>query len=218
MADRFRYRSPNASDHCVDCGTPRSQTTRLTRDRCGSCYRKHVRALKKSGIFEPLPPASVKERLLSRVQIAPNGCHLWTGVINAWTGYGTMGLDGYNPYVHRLAYTLFVGPIPQGMKIDHVCHNRDTECRGEGMCMHRRCLNPDHLEAVPHRENLVRSPLTLAGRNVLKTHCKRGHEFTSENTIARSNGARKCRSCHNQAQRAASARRRAARQAAKKAA
>lgn len=218
MADRFRYRPASASDHCVDCGIPRSQTTKLTRERCNACYKRHVKELKKSGSFAPLPPTPIAERLRARVQVAPNGCHHWTGAINASTGYGTIGLNGDNPYVHRLSYTLFVGPIPEGMKIDHVCHNRDPECRGEGVCMHRRCLNPEHLEAVPHRENVLRSPLTLAGRNALKTHCKHGHEFTPENTITTSKGSRSCRECHNRVQRAADARRRAARRAAKKAA
>jgi hypothetical protein len=190
----------------------------MIRDRCPTCYRRHVKILKKQGTFQPIPPAPMKERLAAQTREAPNGCHHWTGMINATTGYGTIGLNNVNNYVHRLAYTIFVGPIPEGMKIDHVCHNGDPKCRGEVICMHRRCLNPEHLEAVPHRQNILRSHLTVAGKNAKKTHCKYGHEFTPENTIWRDGDKRKCRACHNRLQRLAGARRRAARREAKKAA
>lgn len=67
-------------------------------------------------------------------------------------------------YVHRWAYEYFVGPIPKGMHLDHLCRNR-------------RCFRPSHLEPVSPRTNLLRSPLTRASINAAKTHCAKGHEY-----------------------------------------
>jgi hypothetical protein len=84
-------------------------------------------------------------------------------------------------YAHRVLYRLVNGPIPIGAEIDHLCRNRS-------------CVNPDHLEAVSHRENLMRSPIAPAAINARKTHCKYGHEFTQTNTYV-SSGRRRCRLC-----------------------
>jgi hypothetical protein len=200
---------------CLDCGTSGSSTkpVKLTRGRCGRCYQRHRYALKKAGTFTrrtPLPPL---ERFFARIEPASNGCMHWTGAINSRTGYGTLSVDGRTEYAHRLSHVIHIGPIPQGMHIDHQCHNRDLTCVDDSQCMHRRCVNPDHLEAVTPKANITRSHLSLAGRNARKTHCKRGHEFTPENTIIHARG-RACRTCHNEAQREAGARRRAARNAA----
>lgn len=84
--------------------------------------------------------------------------------------------------VHRIAYELAVGPIPVGLVIDHLCRNHS-------------CINPEHLEPVTNVENVMRGESAWA-RNARKTHCKRGHEFTDENTIRR-NGTRSCRQCRS---------------------
>ena len=206
----------DAPNSCVDCGIPRDDVKKkkLSRGRCSRCYQRHLYALKKSGSFESLhSPQPVLDRFLARVSKAPNGCHLWTGSMNHHTGYGRLSVDGKEHYAHRLAYTLLVGSIPDGMDVDHMCHNGDATCNGEIECQHRRCVNPDHLEPVPHRVNMTRSHLAIAGKNARKTHCKRGHEFTPENTITRKTG-RACRTCHNLGQREYGARKRAERRAA----
>lgn len=69
-------------------------------------------------------------------------CWIWTGQINP-DGYGWFGLAGKNELVHRYVYEMLVGPIPEGLEIDH-------------LCMVRPCLNPPHLEAVTHAENTRR--------------------------------------------------------------
>jgi hypothetical protein len=84
-------------------------------------------------------------------------------------------------YAHRLAYQLLVGPIPEGLVIDHLCRNPP-------------CQNPAHMECVTHRENTLRGASPHA-MNARKTHCKRGHEFTFQNTYVDAKGCRSCLAC-----------------------
>lgn len=109
-------------------------------------------------------------------------------------GYAQLRVDRLrNVYIqaHRFAYQLYVGPIPDGLVLDHACHNRDLACPGGDTCPHRRCVNPAHLEPVTQRENIRRSSLT----NGHKTHCTKGHPYDEENTFIRKNGKRGCRAC-----------------------
>jgi hypothetical protein len=124
----------------------------------------------------------------------PDACWPWT--MGTRDGYGQLGK---RPCVgaHRFAYEHFVGPIPAGYSIDHLCHAADLECPGGRECLHRRCVNPAHLEAVTQRENILRSSLTMPFVNAAKTHCPRGHEYTPENTYRNPGKAnsRDCRTC-----------------------
>jgi len=121
------------------------------------------------------------ERLWSRVDRSdPESCWLWPGATS--DGYGQIGIgQGERVYVHRLAYELLVGPIPQGLQLDHLCRVR-------------HCVNPAHLEPVTGWENNRRSSSPTAV-NARKTHCRFGHEFTPENTYVFSTGSRRCRTC-----------------------
>lgn len=120
------------------------------------------------------------ERLYRRRTI--DGDHWrWGGAIDP-TGYGRISVNGRMLYVHRYAYELFVGPIPEGYQIDHLCRVRD-------------CWRPSHLEAVTQRENLLRGE-GFPGIAHRKTHCKWGHEFTPENTLLSKTGLRNCRECN----------------------
>lgn len=67
------------------------------------------------------------------------GCWQWTGTL-MWTGYGQIGRQGRNVAAHRAMWEHVRGPIPEGMQLDHLCHNR-------------RCVNPAHLEPVSAAEN-----------------------------------------------------------------
>lgn len=127
---------------------------------------------------------------------APDGCWLWTGTPGR-LGYATIkmgGRDGRNVLVHRWSYERCVGPIPTGLDLDHKCHTESETCLGGKTCLHRLCVNPEHLEPVTERENSIRS-LGPSGINHRKTHCIRGHEFSEENTRIVRGGGRSCRAC-----------------------
>lgn len=139
---------------------------------------------------------SAEQRLLARRAIQPNGCWHWTGGINE-DGYGRCGYQGKSgTNVHRVAYEVFVGPIPDGMTINHKCHDEDPNCLG-GRCPHRRCFNPDHLAAVTMADNIL-SGKTSAAFNAAKVECVNGHAFTPDNTYIRPDGARGCRTCRRE--------------------
>ncbi len=133
------------------------------------------------------------ENLLARMDPQPNGCIYYTGSV-APNGYGEVWTGEHNAGAHRAAYELFVGAIPEGHTIDHECHNRDETCAGGPTCLHRRCVNWEHLAVKSRGENCLASPTSVASINKAKTHCIRGHEFTPENTLQRP-GGRACRAC-----------------------
>ncbi len=93
-------------------------------------------------------------------------------------GYGESGKKGRDRFVHRVSYEHFVGPIPSGLQIDHLCRNR-------------ACCNPAHLEPVTIQENARRGMES-------RTHCKNGHKLSGENLAWRKykHGLRRaCRKC-----------------------
>lgn len=112
----------------------------------------------------------------------PNACWPWTAAVQS-AGYGF----NRGKLAHRTAYEDAVGPIPDGLTIDHLCSNR-------------RCCNPSHLEPVTREENArrgERNRLTRSGGRpdlVRRSHCKHGHEFTPDNVRLVGN-ARICRTC-----------------------
>lgn len=163
---------------CIACGEHRPK---LNHSRCPRCYTGWWNQQK----------ASVLERMRAKMDPQPNGCIHWTGRISK-EGYGYVGVKGTTKPTHRVAYEIAFGPIPEGAWIDHTCHNGDTSCSGGYTCLHRRCINPEHLEPVTPRENQHRSHLTAASR----AECVHGHPFTQENTYLRPDGkGRHCREC-----------------------
>jgi len=121
-----------------------------------------------------MPP----DRILDRID-ATGPCWLWQGATQP-NGYGRVWHDGAMRYAHRHMWEALVGPIPEGMEVDHLCRVR-------------HCCNPDHLEIVSHAENKRRG---RGNQHTGKTHCVHGHEFTPENTrYRRDNGTRQCRAC-----------------------
>ena len=115
------------------------------------------------------------ERLMARVEITDD-CWLWNGYVNS-RGYGTAYVNGRTREAYRALYELIVGPVPNGLHLDHLC--RVT-----------RCVNPYHLEPVTHAENMRRAAAA-------RTHCKNGHEW-SEATTYLYQGKRDCRACNTE--------------------
>jgi len=150
------------------------------REYCRPCYRR----LKTHGLIANLPAIPpIRERFMDMVKKMPSGCWEWQAAKND-LGYGQLTLPGKKRvYAHRFSYEKHVGPIPEGMDLDHLCRNPS-------------CVNPDHLEPVTHRENMHRgaSPsitVFLSGR------CARGHEMTGDNVYWSPTvpGKRECRKC-----------------------
>lgn len=108
------------------------------------------------------------------------GCWNWTAGLNG-KGYAYFWLNGGTRQAYKVAYVWKYGLVPKGLDLDHVCLNK-------------KCVNPDHLEAVTRKEHTHRGS-TLAAINFRKTRCLRGHPFTKENTFIKPSGARVCRTC-----------------------
>lgn len=125
----------------------------------------------------------VIDRVAARFGISEDGCWEWTGGTNAG-GYGVLNIAKRPRLVYRVLYELVVGPVPDALELDHLCRNR-------------RCVNPDHLEPVTHRENVLRgdAPSARAHRENI---CKRGHEFTPDNTywFGPDKRHRQCQACN----------------------
>jgi hypothetical protein len=121
----------------------------------------------------------IADRFWDRAIPEPNsGCWLWSAGTSP-LGYGILYFDGSNRLAHRIAYEMLVGPIPKGLELDHLCRVR---------C----CVNPDHLEPVPHAENVRRSPVVgRVDRGI--THCPQGHPYKIN--TANSRRRRVCPEC-----------------------
>lgn len=110
-----------------------------------------------------------------------SGCWLWTASC-VEDGYGQFRFSPKKMgKAHVFAYQHYVGPVPSGMQLDHLCRVR-------------RCVNPDHLEVVTGWENTMRGD-TPAAINARKTHCPRGHPYDEQNTYLDKTCRRHCRSC-----------------------
>lgn len=105
------------------------------------------------------------ERFTAKVAPRADGCWIWTAAVDKTTGYGKFHADGHTVNAHRFAYETFVGPVPAGLDLDHLCRVRS-------------CVKPAHLEPVTRRENLMRGD-TLAAAHAAGDDC----------------GFAKCRSC-----------------------
>lgn len=127
------------------------------------------------------------ERFWNQVTPCPmSGCWLWFGY-TAPSGYGRISLGLKPRQAHRVSYAALVGPIPDGLHIDHLCRVR---------C----CVNPAHLEPVTSAENTRRGEAGI--NNTRKTHCPQGHAYEGDNLFFMANEfrggkSRACRTCKN---------------------
>jgi hypothetical protein len=129
------------------------------------------------GVAERLARSSVRDR---------NGCLVWTGS-RTTTGYGKIGIGGKTRRVHRVAWELQHGAIPDALVTDHLCRVR-------------LCIEVSHLELVPNRVNILRGVGPTA-QKARQQSCRRGHQFSAENTRITRDNRRRCRQCHRESQR-----------------
>jgi hypothetical protein len=112
----------------------------------------------------------------ARIEIQPDGCWYWTGSVNP-KGYGVANLPGgKRAGAHQHVFGLSGGVVAAGMTLDHQCHNRDRSCPGGKTCLHRRCVNPAHLEEATRGDNSRRGKGTPA-LNLAKEKCPEGHDY-----------------------------------------
>jgi hypothetical protein len=107
-------------------------------------------------------------------------CWEWKGLLNG-DGYGVLKANNKTMRAHKFSYILHMGDVPEHKELDHLCCNK-------------MCCNPEHLEAVTHRENVLRG-LAPSAINYKKTHCKRGHILEGDNLYKDKDGGRECRIC-----------------------
>lgn len=146
----------------------------------GLCSAHYKRMRRGQSLMPPLMANVTTEERFFRHVNKTDTCWLWTGYLNS-KGYASFRVGGVQHPAHRVSHELFNGPISMGLEIDHLCRVR-------------HCVNPDHLEAVTHRENIHR------GIYPVQTHCINGHEFTEDNTGRTANKKgpyRYCRICKN---------------------
>lgn len=108
----------------------------------------------------------------------------WTLRKVGTNGYGSVRVDGRTVLAHRYSYEIHVGPIPEGLVIDHLCKNKG-------------CIRPDHLEPVTQRENVMRGDGPSAA-NAAKDNCSNGHAFDIFWTTARGQAKRDCSACRSE--------------------
>lgn len=138
------------------------------------------------------------ERFSAKYIVADSGCWEWTGA-RSTNGYGKIQEKeaGTSTYAHRVSYELHVSAIPSGLVIDHLCRNK-------------LCVNPEHLEPVTARENVLRG-VGPSAKCAAMTQCAKGHRFDGANTYTAPNGKRGCRKCRREARRRAAERERSRR-------
>ena len=165
-------------DECVIDGCTKT-ANRSGKTLCEAHYYR-IRRYRSADVNKrPELEMTLSERLLAKVDKS-GSFWTWTGHIDQG-GYGRFQLNNRWRFAHRVAYETLSGPIPDGMDLDHLCRVR-------------HCVNPDHLEAVSHRENVLRGE-GLAARQARTTHCPKGHPYSEESTRHYA-GRRFCRECN----------------------
>jgi hypothetical protein len=143
---------------------------------------------------------ALRARVTSRITIEDRGyatpCWISNRAAHS-NGYTKIGYLGQTWLTHRFSYTVFIGDIPDGLQLDHLCRQR-------------ACCNPEHLEPVTCRENLLRGD-TLTAKEAAQTHCKEGHPLSGPNLYVRPDRtkSRGCKTCRNASTRKSVERRRA---------
>lgn len=148
-------------------------------------------------------PQELPKRFRDRIDVQANGCWHWRPPLDRH-GYGHANWERVKQAAHRVVYKILVGPIPPGLQLDHTCHDPNM-CVPP--CIHRRCVNPAHLEPVTPAENLRRSGArrAVSEKFAVPRDCPQGHPMTGDNlhVATTKDGHRnyKCKTCNRDAQR-----------------
>lgn len=126
--------------------------------------------------------ADAPERFMAKIQVDDNGCWLWTAAKDRY-GYGSFTVGGIQYGAHRWSYQHHVGPIPEGLHIDHTCKVT-------------ACVNPEHLEPVTQMENNRRARTGIHNAAGL---CANGLHPWPESAMKRPGHAPRCRPCRKAA-------------------
>ncbi len=165
------------------CSTDGCDTVSYARGWCRQHYdyRRRRRVDPLVGTRRARNHISLAARLWAGALADGTGCWVWQRARDR-SGYGHIGASRSrnNLRAHRVAYELVKGLIPDGLVLDHLCRNPS-------------CINPDHLEAVTDRVNILRG-IGMGARYARRTHCDHGHAFDEANTYV-SRGYRGCRTC-----------------------
>lgn len=191
-----RRRALGVADGLKPCAIEACEKPSRSRGWCTKHYQRWQNTGDPQGSKPrtPMPRKSEAERFWPKVAVAgPDECWEWTGC-RLPRGYGQFNaeVDGEwrKVYAHRWSYEHHVGPIPEGMTIDHQCGNPP-------------CVNPRHLKVATQVDNTMRGS-SPAAQNARKTHCVNGHEFAPENTYVWTNGHRTCKACNRERKRKSS--------------
>lgn len=141
MAAQGSAKSKGEATGLCECGCGEmAPLAKRTKNKIGHKKGQPVRFIRGHQFRQFHVPVEV--RLDQNVIELETGCRIWQGS-KVGAGYGVVSTGNRRVYVHRLAYELANGPIPEGLEIDHLCAVKD-------------CVNPEHLEAVTHAENMRR--------------------------------------------------------------
>ena len=133
--------------------------------------------------------ADAAVRFMAKVRLNDE-CWEWVGCKDP-SGYGRFDL-GSEQYAHRAAHVLFIGPIPDGLVIDHYRHPSG--------CIGPSCVAPHHIRAVTQRENILRSS-GMSAKAAAAAECPSGHPYAGANLYIDPKGNRRCRICNRERQR-----------------
>lgn len=135
---------------CLECTKPVR-----SKNLCTTHYGRLWRHGSTSNIQGQRPTIDPVWRFLSKIEKQENGCWYWTSTLSKY-GYGKFKVHGKTLGSHRFMWFLMKGSLPTNVQIDHLCHTNDPDCKAGVTCVHRKCVNPDHLDSCSLQENIRR--------------------------------------------------------------